>query len=92
MWGLQEICKANNIELHQFFALHCREFTSTGNDCDSALTKQINYHKPAFMSILNADPQRDQLFVERGKHPNKRGHKHIAEFIIKHIGDENENT
>ena len=84
MWGLQEVCKANNIELHQFFALHCAEFEPKDPDYDSELTKNIKYHTPAFYTQYYQSPE---LMFGSHRHPNELGHKKIAEFVIEKIGE-----
>ena len=82
MWGLQEVCKANNIELHQFMALHCAEFEPNDPDYDPVLTKNIKYHTPSFLAQI-----RNTKELLKCKHPNELGHKNIADFIIQKIGD-----
>jgi len=84
MWGLQEICKANNIELHQFMALHCAEFEPTDPDFDPALTRKIKYHTPSFISQINRT--KPDLICDC-RHPNEAGHKYIANFVTKKIGE-----
>lgn len=82
MWGLQEICKANNIKLYQFMALHCAEFEPNDPDYDTVLTKNIKYYTPSFLSQV-----RDVKDLLKCRHPNKLGHKKIADFVIEKIGD-----
>ena len=90
MWGLQEICKANNIELHQFLALDIPEFNASSHNYDAQLTRNIKYYVPSFIEQVNPIDTPD--LVLKCRHPNEMGYKHIANFVIKQIGESNEHT
>ena len=54
------------------------------------LTRNIKYYVPSFIEQVNPIDTPD--LVLKCRHPNEMGYKHIANFVIKQIGESNEHT